>query len=287
MVRMRARWASISIFVLNAAICSLPRQVRAQEAYAALPDAPAPAAAGASQPERPSPPMREATWRSMPGDFLHDQKEIWLFPTQVARGRHWVPTIAVTGVTAGLIFADPHAMPYFQKHQKNWDDFNDVFGPLIATGEVVALPASLLAAGYMRHDQYQVSTAILAGEAYADSAIPDLAIKAITRRQRPADIPPGGSFEDTFFNPNKSWWHGSSFPSGHATGAFAVATIVAERYKGHRWVPWAVYGMATVISFSRVSSMAHFPSDVLLGAALGYTTARYQVLRPREVPGRR
>jgi hypothetical protein len=35
-------------------------------------------------------------------------------------------------------------------------------------------------AGYTRHDSYQVSTALLAGEAYADSAIVDLAMKAVT-----------------------------------------------------------------------------------------------------------
>jgi len=281
MKKARGHWAPISIFLLYAAIWSIEGPVWAQGAHTDLPDAPVPVNATSHTEQPPSPPMREATWRSMPGDFLHDQKDIWLFPRQLAHGRHWLPTVAVTGVTAGLIAADPHAMPYFQKHQHNLDDFNDVFDPLITTAEVVALPVSLLAAGYMRHDQYQVSTAILAGEAYADSAIVDLGIKAITRRERPADIPPGGSFSDTFFNPDKSAFHGSSFPSGHATGAFAVATIVAQRYRKHRWVPWAVYGMATAVSFSRVTSMAHFPSDVFLGAAVGYTTARYQVLRPR------
>src|SRR4051794_15942528 len=31
-------------------------------------------------------PQREATWRSMPGDFLHDQKALWTFPFRVFRG---------------------------------------------------------------------------------------------------------------------------------------------------------------------------------------------------------
>jgi membrane-associated phospholipid phosphatase len=39
--------------------------------------------------------------------------------------------------------------------------------------------------------------------------------------------------------------------------------------------------MATAISLSRITSSAHFPSDVFLGAAMGYTISRYQVLRPR------
>ena len=224
---------------------------------------------------------RVVTWRSLPKDFLHDQKGIWLFPAQLAKGHHWIPTIAITGVTAGLIVADPHAMPYFQTHQTNLDDLNDVFDSSITSAEVILVPVTLLGAGYLRHDQYQVSTALLAGEAYADSAVVDLAMKAVTRRKRPSDILPGQCFCDTFFSGGKSPFKGSSFPSGHAAGVFSVATVIASRYHNHRWVPWVTYGFAAVISFSRVTTLSHFPSDVFLGAALGYTITRYDVLAPR------
>jgi membrane-associated phospholipid phosphatase len=224
---------------------------------------------------------REVTWKSIPKDFLQDQKAIWLFPTQLARGRYLLPTIGVTVGTAGLIVADPHVMPYFRSHSGNLDDINDVFDAPITTAEVLALPVTLMVAGYARHDSYQVSTALLAGEAYADSAVVDLAVKAITRRKRPSDVPDGMPFNDTFFNGGKSPFKGSAFPSGHAAGVFSVATVVASRYNNHRWVPWVAYGFAAAVSFSRVTTSAHFPSDVFLGAALGYTITRYQVLRPR------
>jgi membrane-associated phospholipid phosphatase len=229
-----------------------------------------------------SPTNREVSWRSLPKDFLYDQKGIWLlFPAQLAKGHHWLPTLAIAGGTAGLIVADSHAMPYFRSHARNLDDINDTFDAPITSAEVIALPAALLVAGYARHDSYQVGTALLAGEAYADSAVVDLAIKAITRRKRPSDVAPGAPFNDTFFAGGKSPFKGSSFPSGHAAGVFAVATVVATRYHSHRWVPWAVYGFATAVSFSRVTTSAHFPSDVFLGAALGYAITRYEVLRPR------
>ena len=256
-------------------LCST-NPARAQDNNLNLPDSPS--ASAAAKHGTDSTAQRETTWRSLPGDFLHDQKGIWLFPVQLAKGKHWIPTLAVTGVTAGLIVGDPHFMPYFRSHARNLDDVNDVFDPLITTGEVIAVPASLLAAGYIRHDQYQISTALQAGEAYADSAVVDLAIKAVTRRERPSDVPPGRSFNDTFFNGGKSPFKGSSFPSGHAAGVFSVATVVATRYHNHKWVPWLAYGFATAISFSRVTTEAHFPSDVFLGAALGYTITRYQVL---------
>jgi membrane-associated phospholipid phosphatase len=228
-----------------------------------------------------APSQREVSWRTLPKDFFHDQKAIWTFPVQLGEGRHWVPALVIIGGTAGLIAADPHLMPYFRTHARNLDDINDTFDAPITSAEVIAIPVSLLAAGYIRHDSYQVSTAILAGEAYADSAVVDLGIKAITRRKRPSDVASTQNFNDTFFAGGKSPFKGSAFPSGHAAGAFSVATVIATRYHNHRWVPWAIYGLATAVSFSRVTTSAHFPSDVFLGAALGYTITRYEVLRPR------
>jgi membrane-associated phospholipid phosphatase len=256
----------------------LPNWASAQDQHTGLPEGPT---VSRLEKHRDDPGFdRRVTWRSLPKDFLHDQKDIWTFPAELAKGRHWTPTIAISGITAGLIVADPHAMPYFRTHARNLDDVNDVFDPLITSAEVIAVPASLMLAGYARHDAYQVETALLAGEAYADAAVVDLAIKAVTRRQRPTDVPPGGDFRGTFFNGGKSPFKGSSFPSGHAAGVFAVATAIASRYHHHRWVPWVTYGFAVAICSSRITTSAHFPSDVFLGAALGYTITRYEVLRP-------
>lgn len=221
---------------------------------------------------------REVSWRTLPRDFGHDQKQIWLFPTQLAKGHGWLPTVIVVGGTAGLVAADAHIMPFFRRHEQSLEVVKDGFDPSITTGEVAAVPVGLLLAGYARDDAYAKSTAWMAGEAYADSAVVDLVLKAITRRQRPADVPDNKSFEDTFFHAGKSPFKGSSFPSGHAAGAFSVATVVATRYHDHRWVPWAVYGLATVVSATRVIERAHFPSEVFLGGSLGYAVAHYQVL---------
>ncbi|HEX4284375.1 MAG TPA: phosphatase PAP2 family protein [Terracidiphilus sp.] len=228
-------------------------------------------------------PQREATWHSLPGDFLHDQKDLWTFPVRLAKGHYLLPTALVVGGTIGLIYADPHTAPYFRNHQKNLDKVNDVFDPMITTAEVIALPAGLMTAGYIRHDNREVNTALLAAEAYGDSVVINLAMKAITRRERPADVAPNGDYGDTFFNGGKSPLKGSSFPSGHATAVWSVATVVAERYRhrGKPWIPVLAYSLATAISFSRITESAHFASDVWLGASLGYSIAKYQTLSPR------
>jgi membrane-associated phospholipid phosphatase len=61
--------------------------------------------------------------------------------------------------------------------------------------------------------------------------------------------------------------------------AFAVATIIARRYGNHRWVPFAAYGLASVVGFSRLTLNVHFLSDVVMGSALGYSISRFTVLR--------
>ncbi len=62
-----------------------------------------------------------------------------------------------------------------------------------------------------------------------------------------------------------------SFPSGHATVAFACATVLALAVPRLRW--W-LYGLAALIAFSRVYVGVHYPGDVLVGALLGVAIAR-------------
>jgi membrane-associated phospholipid phosphatase len=274
----RIEHSSMRRFFALILFLSLPALAKSQSISASLPDAPIPTA-DAQQASSQSVEDIDISWKKLPRRMLEDQKIIWLFPTQLARGHYWIPTLAVVGGTAGLIAADPQIAPYFRKHAGNLDDLNDTFDGAITSAGTAALPLSLLAAGYIRHDSYQVNTSLLAGEAYADSAIVDLALKIITARKRPNAIPPSGPFSDTFFNHGGSHFSEGSFPSGHAIGAFSIATVIANRYHRHRWVPIAVYGFATAVSLSRVTTSAHFPSDVFLGASLGYVIARFDVLR--------
>ncbi len=272
--------SSILTLVICTGFCTAVHPASAQISNADLPDAPSETV---FHPHHGGDPAsdREVSWHSLPKDFLHDQKEIWTFPVQLVRGKHWVPTLAIAGGTAILIATDKHTAPYFRNHQGQLDDVNDPFNSYITTAEVIAVPAALLYAGYKRQDDYQVQTALLCGEAYADSAVVDLAIKAVTRRKRPIAVPANGSFDDTFFAGGQSPFKGSSFPSGHAAGVFSVATVVANRYHNHRWVPVLAYSFATAISFSRVTTSAHYASDVFLGGALGYVITKYTVLQPR------
>jgi membrane-associated phospholipid phosphatase len=223
----------------------------------------------------------DISWKHFPMRILEDQKDLWLFPTQLARGKHWVPTLAITGATGVLIATDPHTQPYF-RNSAAFDEFADVFSTTNTGIVEIGVPVAVYVTGLLRHDSYTVQTAMLTGEAYLDSAIPHVVIKLLSRRLRPSAVPPQNDFRDTFFRSHVGiLGKGSSFPSGHAAAAFSIATVMARRYGDHKWVPWVAYGVAGLISFSRVPDMAHFPSDVFLGAALGYTITRFDVFRDR------
>jgi hypothetical protein len=221
---------------------------------------------------------REVSLRKLPMNFLIDQKNMWLFPLELGRGRHWLPALFITGGTAVFIATDPQTMPHFRQ-TTDFHGFNRVFSTTGTGAAIAVVPAVFYGVSLLRHDSYDQGSALFAGEAVADDAVLMVVIKAIARRARPSEFPVNGPYNDTFFHSNSSFFgKGTSFPSGHAMMAFSVATVFARRYKEHRWVPYLAYAAASAIAFSRVTTGAHFPADVFVGSALGFVIARYDVL---------
>ena len=70
------------------------------------------------------------------------------------------------------------------------------------------------------------------------------------------------------------WGGGRSFPSGHSATSFAWASATAHRTH-NKWVRVAAYALASGVSLSRYPAKKHFPSDILVGATIGYVTGTY------------
>jgi hypothetical protein len=139
---------------------------------------------------------------------------------------------------------------------------------------IVLLGVGYFAGRWSGHDRFAEASS-LSAEAALSAGLWSSVLKAVTGRNRPSSSGVGdfGDYDRTRGE------HVGSFPSGHATGAFAVATVFSGVYSDHKWVSWLAYGTAGLIGVSRVALARHFPSDVIAGALLGNSMGRMVLAR--------
>jgi membrane-associated phospholipid phosphatase len=88
-------------------------------------------------------------------------------------------------------------------------------------------------------------------------------IKAVAARTRPY-----GVFAETrVIGPQPL---GSSFPSGHTSQAFFLASLLAHHFQLSTGLAFLLYGLATLVGFTRMYVGAHYPRDVLGGLIVGW-----------------
>ena len=119
--------------------------------------------------------------------------------------------------------------------------------------------------GCLRQRPYLRNSGFKALAAMGAAGTVDLALKFAFDRQFPYTPGSTGEF----------WGGGRSFPSGHSATSFAFAAMVAHRYPHKKWIKWTVYTVATGVALSRYPAKKHYPSDILMGATLGYVTGTY------------
>jgi len=196
-------------------------------------------------------------------NVLMDQKDIWTSPFHIRTAEDAIPWILVGAGTAGLIASD-HLTSRQLPNTVDQISISQDISKLGAGYTVVPIAAGFYIGGAFAHNEKARETGILGGEAIIDAAIVGEVVKLATQRQRPLDGNGNGSF----------FQGGSSFPSGHSAVSWALASVVAHEYnKG--WYPYAAYGLASLVSLSRLSGEQHFPSDVLAGGAMGWFVGRY------------
>jgi len=132
--------------------------------------------------------------------------------------------------------------------------------------------------GYWRSDTEATATA---GDALAASLIASGLVTPIIKiaagRERPNKTSQTFNFKP--FSGN------ASFPSGHTTQAFVIATVIAEHYPAW-WMQTLAYGSAAMVGYSRIEQNMHFASDVVAGAAIGWSVTRMIVHRHPTKPHR-
>jgi len=184
----------------------------------------------------------------------------------------WLRAGGLGGATVAAYTVD-HAVQVRVQRQRGStaDDVADFAEPF-GNGKFL-LPGFVLAygAGELAHSPGLRRIGLYGAESFILSGLIVNAIKLSTGRHRPYT----GSTHEAWDGPS---WSASadrtSFPSGHAASAFSVATVVGQEYADVRWAPSLAYGLAALTAASRVYGNKHWLSDVVLGSALGYFTAR-------------
>jgi hypothetical protein len=257
-----------------------PQEATPQEATPPEPTPPP-----AEQPQEPAPPKEPPPTRPSlrPRDFWRDVKvEAKRYVADsyaiVSAPVHWTAPDwerfgGVVLVVGGLMLADKSIDREMQQNRSRFTDrvsdattgFGGGYGPNVGVGFLIT--------GYALRDWNVRETGREILEAgFLSHLLDKWVLKRAFGRERPFE-----SDGETHFQFGSSH---DSFPSGHATEAFSVASVIAMRSKG--WVlPTAAYAAATLVAFDRVNDRVHFASDVVAGAVLGTAVGRFIVARHR------
>lgn len=188
-------------------------------------------------------------FKTLPENLLVGTKKIF-----------WGYNLAALGIGAGAAIT----LSQTDADVEIQDDLTDSIGDFAKIGAIggnrftlAGIVVSTYIFGRLVKDEKLIETGEALIEAEIITAVMTKIIKVSTGRERPN----GG--EDRF---------SSSFPSGHASGSFAIASVVDVMY-GHK-IGIPLYLCAGFVGFSRLSDNKHFLSDVLFGAVLGTVVGR-------------
>lgn len=129
---------------------------------------------------------------------------------------------------------------------------------------ILVVPAWLITTWLIRRDEKTKTTTILVCSSLLISGVATTGLKYGVNRKRPFD---------TYSDIEKEASGGSpSFPSGHTSSAFSLATSLSIACP--KWYVIAPsFAWASVVGYSRMDLGVHYPSDVLAGAILGSGSA--------------
>ncbi len=204
--------------------------------------------------------------------LLGDIKDYYTAPLRW-NVRDWAYFGGAVALVAGAHHYDTQVRTHFIKRgapaiSNNTHDLQDAI-PSVAAVAGTWLYANLIDSGPGHHEAWNML------EAGGLAGVTSYALKYAAARQRP----------DQTDDPNKWRAGGSSFPSFHASAAFAIGAVLAESGNDdYRWVRrFLGYGVvAGYTAYERLKHNAHWLSDDVAGAALGGATAHFILTRDAE-----
>lgn len=200
------------------------------------------------------------------------------YPFRLAKHEPVTFAIGAAGF-ATLVITDPithdwiHSPVEGTDFQKNAQSYCDI---------VTAKNAAIMVAGFglvgiAADSRRERDTAVLLTRALITTTAWTGALKYLTGRERPRET---SEYHSDWTGPSRIFAEpdndrkNESFPSGHSSNAWTMATVLAHQYPAHRIVPALAYTGAAAMSYARVVVNAHWVSDVVVGGLIGYGCAR-------------
>ena len=224
----------------------------------------------------------ETSWRFGPGYFRKagaDFKDIITSPGSWKQG-DWAAFAALAG-TGALLFAFDQTLYDGIQDRKSAGsrDASAVISKFGNGGYLAGLMAGLYASGELFDSRPLRRTALLCLESFIATEAFVWAGKIVFGRSRP--YAGDGPYRFALLSASNTR---HSFPSGDASGAFAVASVIAAESDSFVLDALA-YGLACLAAVWRVHDEKHWPSDVFVGSVLGIVVGRKVVALNRGPKG--
>ena len=194
-------------------------------------------------------------------------------------GSQWIAASSITGAGIGLYLYDAQIRDFvIRNNPESFTQPDKWFLNPLGMGIWVA---PVLGGMYFTGDKRAKGTALAVVKAYGYGVFTAGSLKYVLQRARPGDLCPSDPYH--WDGPFGKWKY-NAFPSRHAMLSFAMATVLAAEYKETIWVPVLCYSLATMASLARVQNGEHWPSDVLIGAALGFGIGKFVHYSSKQKP---
>jgi membrane-associated phospholipid phosphatase len=202
--------------------------------------------------------------------LLNDFKQQALSPLDIKR-KGWLTGAALVAGTIGVSFLDREIQETALRFSNNNPKIKSVGRGISNVGGTyeVGSFAAVAIAGYVFNRPKLRTTTALATQAYITSLVWSTIFKTASGRLRPDHIDPNTLTNSTKFH-GPFYTSNSSFPSQHATLAFAAARVYAMEYKNIPAIPIVAYSAASLITLSRLTENKHWATDLIVGSLLGY-----------------
>jgi hypothetical protein len=184
-------------------------------------------------------------------------------------GDVWIRGVLPGGlITLTAFLLDDETLDLMDRNRsKQNDDISAVAVEYGGAAAAIGIPAALYVGGILFDDEWLRESGLVVGATVVLTSAVTSVSKRMAGRARPyMDL---GNHHFRVFSSRPGFL---SFPSGHATVAFAISSALAARI-GNAWASVGLYGAATAASLSRVYTRDHWLSDVVFAGVYSSAVA--------------